>query len=203
MQITNIMFINAPTIGGNSGGPIVNANGDVIGILTYGRSSDVGFSGGSNQSVLSATLPILKTGDNKQKLYLGLKWTVPSPFELESFYPNQTDFDTNGVLVTVNVEHSPFNNITTILMGNPNPMIITNFLLLKCVINGTTIEFGNKLNQRTPGVLLYYPINTQVTIYYKDGFNDQINQQVVTLNKTYANVPANLDGFLQTGYSTN
>ena len=76
-------------------------------------------------------------------------------------------------------------------------------MLLKCVINGTTIEFGNKNNQRTPGVLLFYPVNTQVTIYYKDGFNDQINQQVVTLNKTYANVPANLDGPLQTGSSTN
>jgi hypothetical protein len=52
-------------------------------------------------------------------------------------------------------------------------------------------------------VLLYYPKNTQVTIYFKHEMNDQINQQVVTLSKTYADVPANLDGFMQTGYSTN
>jgi hypothetical protein len=73
-------------------------------------------------------------------------------------------------------------------------------LLLKCEINGTTIEFGNKNNQRTPGVLLYYPVNTPVTIYYKKINDDQVYQQVVTLNKTYANVSNALDGPLQTGF---
>jgi hypothetical protein len=39
-----------------------------------------------------------------------------------------------------------------------------------------------------------------VTIYYKKINDDQVYQQVVTLNKTYANVSNALDGPLQTGF---
>ena len=47
---------------------------------------------------------------------------------------------------------------------------------------------------------MYYPVNTPVTIYYKKLNDAQVYQQVVTLNKTYANVSNELDGPLQTGF---
>ena len=193
-QVTNSIYINAPGIGGNSGGPIVNKNGDVIGIYTFGLGEGLEcYGGGSNQSVLSSTLPVLKQNtDNKSKLYLGLDWYMVSTFSINLFYPSQTTFDTNGVVIYAINPLSPFFGILNV-----------NNLLLKCVVNNTTIEFGNKNNQRTPGVLLYYPVGTTITIHYKKLNDNTVYTTNVQLNKTYADVPNTLDGPLQTGYSQN
>jgi hypothetical protein len=84
---------------------------------------------------------------------------------------------------------SPFNGVLSV--GD---------LLLSCIITDTTtIEFGNKENQRTPGVLLYYPVNTVITIRYIKSNTNTIITGNVTLNKTYSSVSNLLDGPLQTG----
>ena len=128
--------------------------------------------------------------DNKSKLYLGLDWRITSPFTMNYFYYGQNTFDTNGVIIDRINNNSPFYGI------------LEDFdLLLKCVVNNTTIEFGNKINQRTPGVLLYYPVGTIITIYYKKFVDDTVYTENVQLNKTYADVPNTLDVYLQGGYS--
>ena len=45
-QITNSILVTASGIGGNSGGPIVDVNGNVIGIYTFGRIDTECFGGG-------------------------------------------------------------------------------------------------------------------------------------------------------------
>ena len=193
-QITNSIYVNAPSMGGNSGGPIINKNGEAIGIYTFGLGGHIEcFGGGSNKEVLKLTLTELKKGiNNKSKLYLGLYWKVPNPFLTKDYYPNQNEFDAMGVYIISISSLSPFNGILSI--GD---------LLLSCTVTvtNTTIQFGNIENQRTPGVLLYYPINTEITITYIKVNTTNIITTNVILNKSYDHVSDLLDGPLQRGSS--
>jgi hypothetical protein len=187
-QITNTILVNAPGIGGNSGGPILDKNGNVIGIYSFGFSNLECFGGGSNKDVLEKTLIELKKGiDNRTKLYLGLHWSVPIPFILKNYYSNQSEFDTMGVYIFSVDGLSPFNGILS--AGD---------LLLSCEIEDRTIEFGNKELQRTPGILLYEPVNTVITINYIKNDTTIVQTTNVTLDKTYGDVDLLLDGPLQT-----
>ena len=71
--------------------------------------------------------------------------------------------------------------------------------MLKCVIDGDEILFGNKNSQLTPGVIIYYPVGTIITIYYKKSLDNTIYSDTITLNKTYGDVSDLLDGPLQGG----
>jgi len=56
----------------------------------------------------------------------------------------------------------------------------------------------NLNTQRTPGVLIYYPVNTIISITYVK--TDKIQRtNNITLNKSYNEVSNLLDGPLQTG----
>ena len=193
-QITNSIYINAPSMSGNSGGPIINKNGEAIGIYTFGLGGHIEcLGGGSNNELLKLTLTELKKGiNNKSKLYLGLYWKVPNPFLTKDYYPNQNEFDAMGVYIISISSLSPFNGILSI--GD---------LLLSCTVTvtNTTIQFGNMENQRTLGVLLYYPINTEITITYIKVNTTNIITTNVILNKSYDHVSDLLDGPLQRGSS--
>lgn len=191
-QVPDSLHVSCPGMGGNSGGPIVDIKGDVIGIYTFGLAGGYEcFGGGSNKDVLKKSLDIMKTNtDNKIKRYLGLDWSVPSPFLIKNYYQNDNSFSTNGVYIHSVSEKSPFYGILN--AGD---------LLLNATIVNTNeiIEFGNKYNERTPGILIYNYSNIEINIsYIKSGSINKISS-LVTLNKTYNDVPNILDGPLQTG----
>jgi hypothetical protein len=76
-------------------------------------------------------------------------------------------------------------------------------ILLSCTINNIVILFGNKENQRTPGVLFYNPVGTIININFIRASTKAMVSVNLTLNKTYADVSDLLDGPLQTGKDTN
>lgn len=220
-HITDSIHINAPGIGGNSGGPIINNDSNVIGIYTFGLSYHEAFGGGSNRDTLYKTLNTLTTNkDNKTKLYLGIEWSIPSPFVIQKYYIDKDKFDIKGVYIDYVSVESPFNTILEpgdlLLSGKltlpPSKLtwsqgkLITPPRLLitppgKLSSPHEFITFGNVEKYRTPGVLLYYPLNTTIDIEYIKKNTQIVKNKVVILDKDYSNVSSIYDGPLQSGRS--
>jgi S1-C subfamily serine protease len=178
-QMTDTLFVSSPGLGGCSGGPITDKFGKVIGIYTFGLSNNECFGGGSNKETLKNSLLVLKQKkDHLDKIFLGIRWVVPSPFDLIKYYNNQDEFDTHGVLINSIDSLSPFN--TVLSKGD---------ILLSCIVDNKLVKFGNKDSQRTPGVLLYYPKNTKISINYIKKNTTTIMTSYIVLSQTYNDVP--------------
>ncbi len=191
-QVTDSLFISAPGIGGNSGSPILNTNGEVIGIFTFGMSGTETFGGGSNLATIKKSLQILKTfQDNKTKKYLGLNWFVPSAFTLQNAYGvGVSTFDNKGVYITEVSSTSPFYNILNV--GD---------ILLSITLNTSiSFNFGALNSQRTPGVVCYEYDATSCSITYLKSSNKTVTTtNSILLNKTYNDVSSIKDAPLTGG----
>ena len=68
----NTLEMSAPLAPGDSGGPILNAQGEVMGVVSYVRVNDAG------QTITSYAVPVTRTGALVQALEAGHKRDVPA-----------------------------------------------------------------------------------------------------------------------------
>lgn len=181
--IADAIHVSVPGLSGNSGSPILNTSGNIIGLFVFGLSTTgmETFNGGPNLTTLKSSLALLKSqqADAKSKKYLGINWSVPNPFTLKSYYTSTDAFANKGVIINaIDTTYSPFKDLST------------NDLLLSVSVNGTMTSFGTLSHQRCPGTLLYSTASSIVIQYIR---GTTYNSTTVTLDKTYADVDDSKD----------
>ena len=190
--VPDAIYIDTAGIGGNSGSPILNINGKIIGLFLFGIVGSETLNGGANLDTLRRSLQVLRTGfDNRsEKLYLGLNWEVPNAFTTQSYYNDTTGFPKQGLLITG-------------IDGNSENIPYTYFdrfdLLLSYVIQNKKTNLGALQHQRTLGQLIYalqsYPSSEPIKFYYIRNKDTGIQEMTVLISdlKRYIDVPDTKD----------
>lgn len=197
-QINECIYIDAATTGGNSGGPIVNTNGNIIGMLTYGSDGFSTFCGGPTAKSITSSLEVLSQfRHNKEKKYLGITWGVAYPmtlFAIKKSLNSELSPTTSGVQIYNIDSLSPFYG--TLKTGDILLSIKTHDK------NGNDIEnfaLGVHDDETPLGVLLYkYNIHS-ITPTYISRQTGKIQSKKILFTKTYANVEDIKDMYLSTG----
>lgn len=196
-QTNECLHIDASTIGGSSGSPILNENGEIIAILTYGHEGMSSFGGGPNLNSIKKSLSVLsKFRNNNEKKYLGLMWGVVYPMDLMRLKGIQPSLKmtTGGVqLYRVNTL-SPFHNILF-----PGDIITEVDTYDKAGRRNGPFRIGVHDREIPLGFLLYEYDVIEVKVTYISGSDGSVNQKTVKLSKTYADVAHVYDVPLSTG----
>ena len=196
LYIPDTIFIDTAGIGGNSGSPILNINGKIIGLFTFGYTANETLNGGPNLDTLRRSLQVLRTGihnrseklylgNRSEKLYLGLNWEVPNAFTTQSYYNDNTGFPKQGLLITgvdgntANIPSNYFNRYD---------------LVLSYVIQNKKTDLGALQHQRTLGQLIYalqsYPSSESIKFYYIRNKDTGVQEMTVLISdlKRYIDV---------------
>ena len=188
--VPDAIHIDSPGISGNSGSPIMNKNGQIIGLFTFGFNLE-NFNGGPNLNTLRESLKVLITRqDYKSKKYLGFDWFAPSPNTMKNYYTPGSEFPNQGVIIRNMNTNSPFYNATE--------RITNDDLILSFTMNGKKMEVGVLPHQRTLGLLVYSTSDTTTVEYIKSG-STTVSKQTISLNVTYENVDSRHDLVLEGG----
>jgi len=185
--VPDAIYIDTAGIGGNSGSPILNINGKIIGLFLFGIVGSETLNGGANLDTLRRSLQVLRTGiDNRlEKLYLGLNWMIPDAFTTQSYYNDSTGFPKQGLLITgvdgnsANIPSTYFNHFD---------------LLLSYVIQNKKTDLGALQHQRTLGQLIYalqsYPSSESIKFYYIRNKDTGVQEMTVRISdlKRYSHV---------------
>lgn len=189
--VPDAIHIDSPGISGNSGSPIMNKNGQIIGLFTFGFNLE-NFNGGPNLNTLRESLKVLITRqDYKSKKYLGFDWFAPSPNTMKNYYTSGSEFPNQGVILYhMDTTNSPFYNATESITNDD--------LILSFTMNGKKMEVGVLPHQRTLGLLVYSTSDTTTVEYIKSG-STTVSKQTISLNVTYENVDSRHDLVLEGG----
>ena len=189
--VPDAIYIDTAGIGGNSGSPILNISGKIIGLFLFGIGGSETLNGGANLDTLRRSLQVLRTGiDNRpEKLYLGLNWEVPNAFTTQSYYNDPTGFPKQGLRITgIDTVNSPF-----------HPYFQSDDLLLSSVIHNKKTDLGALQHQRTLGQLIYalqsHPLPESIKFYYiRNAIDGVLEIDIPILNaKRYTDVPDTKD----------
>ena len=190
--VPDAIHIDSPGISGNSGSPIMNKNGQIIGLFTFGFNLE-NFNGGPNLNTLRESLKVLITRqDYKSKKYLGFDWVVYGPNVFKYYHGSDSEFPNQGVIIRNMDTNSPFHNTS----------ITNNDLILSFTINGKKMEVGVLPHQRTLGLLVYSTSDTTTVEYIKYEYPNQdptVRKETISLNVTYENVDSRHDLVLEGG----
>ena len=196
--VPDAIYIDTAGIGGNSGSPILNINGKIIGLFLFGIVGSETLNGGANLDTLRRSLQVLRIGiDNKpEKLYLGLNWEVPNAFRTQSYYNDPTGFPKQGLRITSIDTTTDINN----LPNSPfHPHFQSGDLLLSYVIHNKKTDLGALQHQRTLGQLIYalqsHPLPESIKFYYiRNPVDGVLEIDISILNtKRYTDVPDTKD----------
>jgi S1-C subfamily serine protease len=195
-QINECLHTDAPTIGGNSGSPMMNEKGEIIAMLTYGHEGMSTFGGGPNINSIKKSLSVLSQyRDNKEKKYLGIIWGVVYPttlFRLKQMNPYLT-MTTGGVQIYSISVNSPFYGAARV--GD----IITSVTTYNSEDNATgTYKIGVHDDEVPLGFLLYEYSVARADVTFISGRSGTTYKKSLRLG-TYATISSLQDVPLSTG----
>ena len=186
--------LSTPGLPGNSGSPILNKDGDIIGLFSWGISGAETVGGGLNGEMVKLVAEKLLSiqGDYITKRFLGLSWiTVPTMFNYSSYFGFvNNDYDASGICVLGLLGGSPF-------LGTLNPGSV----LLSMTIDGKKYTFNDNESTTPSEVSHMISSNKTVQIEYKLSVWGSVQTRNINLNADYSGGNASTDMFIG-GYST-
>ena len=149
------LTISTPGLPGNSGSPILNRDGEVIGLFCWGMSGAETVGGGLNGAMVKNIAEHLYSTqkDFVEKRFLGFSWmSVGSMFHYPTYFNfTNTQYNAKGIYVLGLLANSPFQGI--LLVGS---------VLLSMRIDGVKYAFG--MNQSTSPSEVVHMIQTAKTV---------------------------------------